>query len=159
MAAFACLMEQPNGVRLKGAAAQAPLAAGQMVIGHGTFTDGSETGSGAFLVLRQLGAKEYLLAPFGTADSDWSSYLSEKSTVKAVLLRSAKDAIPDDKELIRRWRIVSENGEVPKRADYECFGKKIADGVVPKWIFLNELVVSEKPPPQAATVSHFTGKR
>ena len=156
MSAFACLVEHPEGVRLKGAAAQTPLRAGQMVIGHGTYEDGSETGPGAFLVLRQLGAKEYLLAPFGTSDGDWSSYLSDKTTVKAVLLRTAKDAVPKDKELLRRWRVVSESGEVPKRADYEIFGKKIADGVEQKWNFLNELVVSEKPPPEAATDPHFS---
>ena len=148
---FVGLVEQPDTVQLRGAAAQTPMTAGQMVVGNGTFNDGSATGLGIFLVLRQVSAKTYLLAPFGTNDGDWSAWLSEKSTVKAVLWRSTKDPIPEDDELLRRWQVVSEKGEVPKKDDYVSYGKKIADGILKKWEFLNELVVSEKPPPEAAT--------
>ena len=153
---FFSIVEQPDTVQLQGAAAQVPIAAGQMIIGHCTFTDGTATGPGIFLVLRQLSTKTYLLAPFGTTDGDWSKWLSDKSTVKAVLWRSPKDVITDEDELLRRWRVVSGKGEEPKKSDYESFGKKIADGVAKKWAFFNDLVVSDKPPPQAATVPHFS---
>ena len=150
------LIEQPDTVVLRGAAARTPLAAGQMIVGSGTFSDGTATELGIFLVLRQVSAKSYLLAPFGTKDADWSKWLDEKTAVTAVLLRAARDPIPEDDELLRRWRVVSEKGEVPLKKDYLAFGKKIADGIEKKWAFLNELVVSEKPPPQAATVPHFS---
>ena len=35
--------------------------------------------------------------------------------------------------------------------DYVAYGKKVTGAIEEKWKFLNELVVSEKPPPQAAT--------
>ena len=81
-----------------------------MIVANGTFTDGSATDVGIFLVLRQIGAKQYLLAPFGTCDGDWAKWLSEKSSLRATLWRSVKDPIPDDSELLRRWQIVSEKG-------------------------------------------------
>ena len=131
------LVEQPDTVLLRGAAAQTPMSAGQMIVGSGTFTDGSATDLGIFVVLRQVSAKTYLLAPFGTKDVDWAKWLDERTTVKAVLWRATKDPIPDDDELLRRWRIVSEKGEVPQKSDYVAFGKKIADGIEKKWEFLN----------------------
>ena len=46
-----------------------------------------------------------------------------------MLWRSAKDPVPDEEELLRRWRVVSEKGEVPQKSDYVAFGNKIADGM------------------------------
>ena len=148
---FVGLVAQADTEQLKGALALKPLSAGQMLIGNGTYSDGSSTGLGIFLVLRQASAKTYVLAPFGSEDGDWSKWLAEKSHVKAVLLRSVKDSVPKEDELLRRWRIVSEKGVTPQKSDYGSFGKTIADGILKKWKFLNELVVSEKPPPEAAT--------
>ena len=148
-ASFVSLVAHDEAVRLTGVKAQKPLAAGQMVIAHGTYEDGSETGAGIFLILRQVGAREYVMAPLGSADPYWEAFLAETPTVKAVLLRDASDAIPSDKELFRRWRIVSEAGEAPKKKDYVGFPKPFVDGLSKKWKFLNELVVSEKPPLQA----------
>ena len=156
---FVGLVAQPDTLQLRGSAAQTPLTAGQMIVGNGTYTDGSATGPGIFLVLRQLDATEYLLAPFGTTDGDWSQWLGDKSSEKTVLWRNAKDPIPEEKELLRRWQVISEKGEVPKKSDYVEYGKKIAEGIEKKWSFLNDLVVSERPPPQAATVPPFFGKR
>ena len=153
---FVGLVEQPDTVQLRGAAAQTPLTAGQMIVGNGTFPDGSATGKGIFLVLRQSSAKTYVLAPFGSEDGDWSAWLEDKTSVKAVLWRSTKDPVPENDELLRRWQIVSEKGVVPKKEDYVSYGKKIAEGILKKWNFLNELVVSEKPPPEAATDPHFS---
>ena len=140
---------------LRGAATQRPLQAGQMIVGCGTWSDGSSTDLGIFMVLRQINAKSYMLAPFGTKDADWAKWLADKSHVKAVLWRHAKDPIPENEELLRRWRIVSEKGEEPQKNDYVVFGKKVAEGIAKKWEFLNELVVSEKPPPEAATAPPF----
>ena len=126
-----------------------------MIVGCGTWSDGLSTDLGIFLVLRQLSAKSYLLAPFGSKDADWAKWLADKSNVKAVLWRNAKDPVPEDDELLRHWRVVSGKGEVPQKSDYEAFGRKIADGIQKKWEFLNELVVSEKPPPKAATDPFF----
>ena len=57
-----------------------------------------------------------------------------------------------------KWRVVSDVGEVPNSKDYGVRKSMVKD-LAKKWRFLNELVVSEKPPPQAATVPRFTGKR
>ena len=155
---FACLVPQADTEQLKGAQALKPLAAGQMIIAHGTYEDGSETGPGVFLILRQTGAKEYVMSPLGSSDKFWEAYLCTAPTVKAILWRSAKDAIPSDKELLRRWRIVSGAGEVPKKKDYVGFSKAIVEGLIRKWEFLNELVVSEKPAPEAGN-DHISGNR
>ena len=48
-------------------------------------------------------------------------------------------------------------GEEPKRGEYANYGKEIAYGIEKKRAFRSELVVSGKPPPQAATVPHFSG--
>ena len=150
------LAAQPGVEQLRGAAAQRPLEAGQMIVGCGTWSEGTPTDLGIFLVLRQLSAKSYLLAPFGSKDAHWDKWLADKLSVKAVLLRQAKDSVPEDDELLRYWRVVSGKGEIPQKNDYVAFGKKIADGIVKKWNFLNELVVSDKPPPEAATDPHFS---
>ena len=155
---FACLVPQEGSEQLKGAQALKPLTAGQMIIAHGTYEDGSETGPGVFLILRQTGAKEYVLSPLGSSDEYWEAYLSTAPTVKAQLWRNAKDAIPSDIELLRRWRVVSGAGEVPKKSDYVGFSKPIVEGLIRKWDFLNALVVSEKPAPQAGN-DHIFGNR
>ena len=148
-ASFVCVAAQDGAERLAGAAAKQPLLAGQTIIAHGTHEDGTETGAGIFLVLRQVNARMYMLAPLGTSDEYWDSYLSQMPTVKAVIRRNASDTMPVATELLRRWRIVTEAGEVPKSKDYRGFKKPILDRLSEKWYFLNELVVSEKPPPQA----------
>ena len=149
IASYVCLVAQDGATRLTGALAKQPLKAGQTIVAHGTHEDGSETGSGIFLVLRQVSARKYVLAPLGSADEYWDSYLSQMPTVKAILWRDASETMPADTELLGRWRIVSEVGEVPKKRDYGDFEKPIVEGLSKKWHFLNELVVSEKPPPQA----------
>ena len=146
---FSCLVAQDGAVQLRGILAKEPLKAGQTIVAHGTHEDGTETGAGVFLVLRQVNARQYVLAPLGSADEYWESYLSRLPTVKAVLWRNASDTMPAGTELLVRWRIVTEAGEVPKSKDYGGFNKPILDRLSKKWHFLNELVVSEKPPPQA----------
>ena len=148
-ASYACLVAQDGAAKVTGALVKQPLKAGQTIIAHGTHEDDSETGAGIFLVLRQMSAREYMLAPLGSADEYWESYLSQMPTVKAVLWRDASETIQAEKELIRRWRIVSEVGEAPQNKDYRDFGKSVVEGLSRRWHFLNELVVSEKPPPQA----------
>ena len=157
LANFVCLVPQPEAEVLKGIKAQQPLTVGDMIIGYGTFADGSEVGPGIFLVLRQTGANEYVLSPLGSPDEYWETYLAKAPTGKAVIWRDAKDEIPGDKELLRRWKIIS-NGEVPKKKDYAGFPKQIVEGLARKWQFLSELVVSEKPPPQAGN-DHISGNR
>ena len=148
---FVGVVAQPDTEQLKGAAARVPLSAGQMIVGNCTFEDGTATGLGVFLVLRQASTKTFVLAPFGSQDAEYSKWLSKQIYLKAVIWRSEKDPIPEDDELLRRWRVVSDIGEEPQRKDYEMFGKTIADNISKKWAVLNELVVSEKPPPEAAT--------
>ena len=98
------------------------------------------------------------MLPLASSDEYWETYLSSAPTVKALLWRDANEAIPTDKELLRRWRIVSGANEVPKKSDYVGFAKGILEGLVRKWEFLNELVVSEKPAPQAGN-DHIFGNR
>ena len=145
---YVSLIPHAEAEQLKGDKARAPLKAGQMIIAHGTFEDGTETGAGIFLILRQCSAKEYKMAPFGSVDPYWEGYLAGSAHVTVMLMRQTGDAIPADKELLRRWRIVSEAGEAPKKNDYAGFPKTILDGMSKKWKFLNELVVSERPPPE-----------
>ena len=99
-----------------------------------------------------------VMSPPASSDEYWEAYLSTAPTVKALLWRSAKDAIPSDKELLRRWRVASGAGEVPKKSDYVGFSKSIVESLIRKWEFLNELVVSEKPAPQAGN-DHIFGNR
>ena len=120
-------------------------------MGCGTHSNGFSTGLGVFRVLRQVSARTYALAPFGSKNAGWAEWLSGKLAVKAVLMRGAKEIIPKEDELLRRWRIVSEKGEKPQMKDYMAYGKKVTEAIEEKWKFLNELVVSEKPPFQAAT--------
>ena len=155
MATFSCLVAQPEATLLKGAAAKKPLSAGEIIIAYGTFPDGSEAGPGVFLVLRQTGARDYILSPLGSPDEYWETYLAKTPTAKAVVWRDAGEDIPDDKELLKRWKVISKAGEVPEKRDYGGFPKPIVDGLVRKWEFLNELVVSDKPPPQAWQRSFF----
>ena len=100
---FVGLVAQDDTVILSGEAARVPLQAGQTIVANGTFSDGSGTKPGIFLVLRQLSTKEYLLGPLGTLDKDWSKWLRDRASVRAVLWGSAKDPIPEDEELLRRW--------------------------------------------------------
>ena len=149
------LVEQPETMLLKGAAAQRPLTAGQTIVGVGTYTDGSPTGPGIFLVLRQSGPLEFVLAPLGTNDGDWSRWLSSRSSVKTLLWRDSKEAVPEEQELLRRWCVMGEKDVEPQKKDYLSFGKKIAEEIGEKWLFLNDLVVSDRPPPQAVTVPFY----
>ena len=152
---FSCLVPQPEAVQLKGAGAKSPLFAGQTIVAHGMYDDASETGPGIFLVLRQVGSTEYVMAPLGSTDSHWESHLKSATTVKALLWKDVKDPIPNDRELLRRWQVVAAAGDEPKKLDFMAFGKATADHVVKKWRFLSELVVSDSPPPQAVTVPFY----
>ena len=149
---FVGVVAQDNTEMLRGDAARVPLQAGQTIVANGTFTDGSGTKAGIFLVLRQLNAKKFLLGPLGTLDKDWSKWLRDHASVKAVLWGSTKDPIPEEEELLRRWCVVAERGEEPRPGDLEEFGTKIVEGVAKQWGFLNDLVVSDAPAPQAVTV-------
>ena len=118
------LFAQPDTEVLRGDAARVPLIAGQMIVGGGTYPDGSATGLGVFLVLRHIGGRTYALAPFGSKDAGWAEWLSGKQAVKAVLMRGAKDPVPKEDELLRRWRIISEKGEKPQKKDYVAYGRR-----------------------------------
>ena len=101
------------------------------------------------MVLRSLGKTTYSLAPMGTGDGYWHSHLSKTPQVRARILRGVNDAIPTDAELIRRWKTVADPGEVPDRDAFPFLGKSAVEGLRKQWKFLNELVVSDKPQPQA----------
>ena len=107
------------------------------------------------MVLRQTGTGEYLLAPMGTTDAHWESWLKKFSSVKALLWRHTDDAVPKEKELLRRWQVVSAAGVKPKLSDFMAYGKPIAERVVKQWGFLSDMVVTEGPPPEAVTVPYF----
>ena len=128
-ASFSCLFEHDVAVRLTGASAKQPITPGQMIIAHGMHEDGTETGPGIFLVLRHVSPSQYVLAPMGSADGYWESYLTQLPTVKARLQRSSSERVPIGLELLGRWRIVSEDGEVPRKKDYGGFEKPIVDGI------------------------------
>ena len=76
-ASFVGLMARDGVERLTGARARQPLLAGQTIVAHGTHEDDTVTGGGIFLVLRQSSAREYVMAPLGSTDEYWQSYLSE----------------------------------------------------------------------------------
>jgi hypothetical protein len=158
MAAFSAspylsLGEHPAAYQLGGEKALNPLVPGQMIIAHGTYEDKTETGPAAFLVLRGTGKHTYLLAPLGSLDPYWGDHLAKYPQVKARMMREVSETVPKDLELLRRWRVVSEPGKVPKKDDYTALGKHVADGVVQAWKFLSELVVSDISQPQAGNES------
>ena len=142
-ATFSCLFERDVAVRLTGASAKLPIKAGQMIIAHGMHEDGTETGAGIFLVLRHVTPSQYLLAPMGSADAYWESHLTQLPTVKARLQRSSGETVPTGMELLGRWRVVSEEGEVPRKKDYGGFSKPMIEGLAKKWHSLKELVAKE----------------
>ena len=142
-ATFSCLFEHDVAVRLSGAAGKQPITPGQMIIAHGMHEDGTETGAGIFLVLRLVSPSQYVLAPMGSADEYWDSYLTQLPTVKARLQRSSSERVPTGMELLGRWRIMSEEGEVPRKKDYGGFGKPLLENLSKKWHSLKDLVVKE----------------
>ena len=120
-----------------------------MIVAHGIFDDGSATEEGVFLVLRGLGNAAYVLAPLGSLDPYWGDHLAKHPQVKAKIMKTATDTVPGDFELLQRWQVISEAGQEPVKSDYDRFPQTMLDSIIPRWRFLNELVVSEKPQPQA----------
>ena len=100
-------------------------------------------------MLRGTGNLTYLLAPLGSPDPYWGDHLARQPQVKAKIMRVASDLVPADMELLRRWRVVSEPGQAPNPEDYGSLPQHITETILPKWRFLHELVVAEKPQPQA----------
>ena len=146
---YISVVGHPAAFQLAGERARSPLVAGQMIIAHGLFDDSTETGAAVFLVLRGLGNFTYVLAPLGTEDPYWGDHLAKQPQVKARVMRAMSDVVPGDMELIQRWHLMSDPGEEPCMKDYDAFPKSMVESILPRWRFLNELVVSEKPQPQA----------
>ena len=92
---YVSVMEHGAAVQLTGNRALCPLTPGQTVVGHGTYDDRAETGASIFLVLRDLGHHTYVMAPMGSLDPYWGDRLSKRPQVKAQLMWSPSDAVPD----------------------------------------------------------------
>ena len=82
-------------------------------------------------------------------DPYWGDHLAKHPQVKAKIMRTLSDVVPGDMELIQRWRLMSDPGQEPRKEDYEASPQSMVESILPRWKFLNELVVSEKPQPQA----------
>ena len=137
-----------NAFRLTGDRAANPLSAGETILGHGTFEDGTETGAALFLVLRCTGKQTYALAPLGCKDEYWSSHLSMHPQVSARILRGSKDPVPDGSELLRRWRLLGTVGAEPDWSDVTFLGKNGVASAQKTWTFLQDFVVAEGEKPQ-----------
>ena len=145
---FLTLAELDNAITLSGPKAADPWKGGDVIIAHGTFDDGDETGAGAFVVIRRLSHHVYLLAPVGCVDEYWQHHLGAKPQVKARVLKQWQDTVPEDMELIRRWRLVGSSDSPPSRGDLTFLGEPEADAAIRLYGFLVDLVVADKQPPQ-----------
>ena len=140
---YLSLAELDSAITLHGTRAADPWKGGDVVIAHGTFDDGDETGPGAFVVIRSLAHHVYLLAPVGCVDPYWQHHLGGKPQVKARVLKHWKDKVPDEMELIRRWRLVGSSDSPPSRDDLTFLGEKEADAAVRQYGFLVDMVVAD----------------
>ena len=145
---FLSLAELDNAIQLHGDRAANPWTGGDVVVAHGTYDDGEETGPGAFVVIRRLAPAVYLLAPVGCTDPNWQHHLQDKPQIKGRVLRSVKEKIPEEMDLIRRWRKVGNSQSPPSRADLLFLGEKNADAALRQYKFLVDLVVADDQAPQ-----------
>ena len=137
-----------NAFRLTGERALNPLNAGDTIVGHGTFEDGTETGPAVFLVLRSSAKHTYTMAPLGCQDEYWGSHLSQSPQVSARILRNVKDPVPADNELIRRWKLIGTSRNEPEWTDVTFLGKVGVTAAQKSWVFLQDFLVAEGQPPQ-----------
>ena len=137
-----------NAIQLHGDRAVNPWTGGDVIVAHGTFDDGTESGLGAFVVIRRVAPSVYILAPVGCADPDWQEHLQEKPQIKGRVLRCVKEKIPEEMDLIRRWRKVGSTRSPPSRTDLVFLGEEKADAALQQYKFLVDLVVSDNQAPQ-----------
>ena len=145
---FLSVAELDHAIQLHGERAANPWTGGDVIVAHGTFDDGAETGPGAFVVIRRLAPAVYVLAPVGCADDDWQEHLQDKPQIKGRVLRSVKDKIPEEMDLIRRWRKVGSSKSPPSRADLDFLGEEKVEAAMQQYKFLVDLVVSDDQAPQ-----------
>ena len=74
---YLSLAELDSAIQLHGVRAADPWTGGDVLIAHGTFDDGDETGPRAFVVIRSLAHHVYLLAPVGCTNEYWQHHLGE----------------------------------------------------------------------------------
>ena len=145
---FLSIAELDSAITLHGARSVDPWKGGDVLVAHGTFDDGDETGPGVFVVIRSLAPHVYLLTPAGSADQYWQHYLGGKPQVKARILKHWKDKVPEDMELTRRWRVVGSKDSPPSRIDLTFLGEEEADKAIRQYGFLVDVVVADDQPTQ-----------
>ena len=145
---FLSVAEMENAIQLHGDRAANPWKGGDVLVAHGTYDDGEETGPGAFVVIRRLAPALYLLAPVGCTYENWQHHLKDKPQIKARVLRSVKEKIPESMDLVRRWRVVGNSQTPPSREDLLFVGEKDADAALRQYGFLMDLVVTDDQAPQ-----------
>ena len=116
------------------------------ILAFGTYADLSEAGPAAFTVLRHAERGVYKMAPLGSSDAYWADHLGKLPQVKARILRTGKEKVEDDVELVRRWRVIGRPGEQLDKKDLDFLGIKPAEKALKTWRFLQEEVVSDMPP-------------
>ena len=142
---FVSLVSLPNAFTLGGAKAAAPFEAGSVILGRGTFEGSEETDDAYFVVLRSDGKGVYLMAPLGTADKYWHSHLERQPQVRVKLLQHAKEKLPADGELLRRWRVLAGPTEDPEKDAFVGLSKVAVDKALKRLKFCRDNVVSDVP--------------
>ena len=137
-----------NAFRLTGERALNPVCAGDTIVGHGAFEDGTETGPAVLLVLRSTAKHTFSMAPLACQDEYWSSHLSKFPQISARILRNLKDPVPADNELIRRWKLIGTAGSEPEWSDVTFLGKAGVTAAQKTWGFLQDFLVAEGEQPQ-----------
>ena len=144
-APFVSIVQYEGALKLIGDNARNPLTPGQTVIAHGLFTDGTETGAGAFVVLRASGKPHhYEFAPLGCVDRFWQKHLSTSPSVHVKLVTKEGEKVLKEVDQITRWQIVSEPGRPPTNADLTVLGKLGAEKALRTWSFLADYIIKDQ---------------
>ena len=142
---FVSLAKYDGSLVLSGDKAARPLVAGQTIVAHGLFDDGTETGPAVFVVLRLSGKHHtYDFAPLGCTDRYWSKHLGDSPSISAKLLSRHDEKVSKDVDQITRWQVLAEPGEQPLTSALTLLGKAGAEKALKKWAFLADYVRSDK---------------
>ena len=132
--------------QLEGTKDNEPFLAGSVLVAHGRFDDSSETGAGAFAVVRGPDKGNYVLAPLGCTDEYWGAHLKSCPQVCARLMKNWKEKPEKDMETLTRWRVVCLPGNELDPDELSFLGKAASSQAMKTWEFVRDNVVAEVRP-------------
>ena len=63
---------------------------------------------------------------------------------KAEGIPDRKETVPPEMEFLRRWRVLAEPGEEPRKDDFAGLKKEEVEQALKTWRFLQDLVLADK---------------